>query len=176
MLKKLLCIGMCFMVLQCFAVTKNDKNSEAKVTIIKFEAGKNIYKTGEDVSVKVEYKIKVGWVFAGFGVLGYFPYIPKECIDCGKFKINKRHDKRWSSVRFLNFKWLSKNSTKGKAGIKTSNVTFSTKDWPIGDYGVTLLMMFRDPSNKKDTKYLQKKVFFAINKNQDKTKKDKGSL
>ena len=116
-----------------------------------------IYRSGEPIVFEITVSSPENYRFAGWNVFAYLPNIPENFCKTLKLTPSIHKNPKWSSVGIQPYQWV-------KGEQKTVKCSFSTKNWPTGDYAVSIAALFRDkikPDTKTD-KYLNCPLVFTI--------------
>ena len=101
---------------------------------------KTVFKPGDKIPLKVVCTYPSETHQAGsWHLFAYLPDIPEEFETMPGLKINRRKDKRWSSVDTKQGYWFKSNQRKNKE----FQVTIDTKGWPEGDYRMNIQITFK---------------------------------
>ncbi len=124
--------------------------------------GKNVFKSGEKISFKLECAYPDTYRFCGWNVFAYLRNVPEDfckALDL-KPKINK--DPQWSSVQFHPYQWLPAAQRDSKEMI----CSFPTDKWPAGDYSLSVSVLFqkKDKNTELPDVYRQSSLVFTLEK------------
>lgn len=139
----------------CFAQGAKKK---PVITIKTTLAGeKTVFKPGEDIPFKVEYKCPEGYRLAAWCAVAYLKNVPAEFPKAMNKKVSGKPP--YQSVSFMSYKWLPK-------GKEIGTLSFSTKGFPEGDYKINITGLFREiPKGKVESDvYRGSQVVFSIEK------------
>lgn len=124
--------------------------------------GKTVFKSGSKVSFKLECAYPDDYQVSGWNVFAYLRNVPEDF--CKKLnlqpKINK--DPQWSSVQFQPYQWLPAAQRDSKKVV----CSFSTENWPAGDYSLSISVLFqkKDKKEKLPDVYRQGSLVFTLEK------------
>lgn len=119
-----------------------------------------ILKAGENITVDFSIMYPEQYNFCGSSVFAYVPSLPGDfCAVTGK-NASAPSDPKWASVRLENMVWIP-SSERTKREHRRS---FSTKDWPKGDYRVTFSLFYQIPkrTDPKTDKYQHTTIYFTL--------------
>ncbi len=124
--------------------------------------GNPVFKTGSRISFKLECAYPDAYHVSGWNVFAYLRNVPEDfckALDL-KPKINK--DPKWSSVQFQSYQWLPAAQRDRKEML----CSFSTENWPAGDYSLSVSVLFqkKDKKEKLPDVYRQGSLVFTLEK------------
>ena len=124
--------------------------------------GNSVFKTGSTISFQLECAYPDTYQVSGWNVFAYLRTVPEDfckALDL-KPKINK--DPKWSGVQFQPYQWLPAAQRDRKEML----CSFSTKNWPAGDYSLSVSVLFqkKDKKEKLPDVYRQGSLVFTLEK------------
>lgn len=122
--------------------------------------GPQIWKTGDDVMVKMTGTHPEGYVIAGWRIIGYVPSLPEKFAEKTGLKVNVNRDPKWSDVPIVPWTWLGAD----KLGRDELLVRVKTAGWPKGDYRLncTLIMRVKAKPEVATDKYVTSSFVFSL--------------
>jgi hypothetical protein len=144
-------------LVSCFAQGAAKKKVAVTIKTV-LTANKTIFKPGETIPFRFEYKCPENYWLAGWGTTAYLKNIPGDFPKIMKLKINGKNPE-WQNVSVSPYRWFSK-AKPGNSG------SISTKGWPEGDYCISITGLFREKAkgNLKTDVYRGSHLLFTLEK------------
>ena len=155
-MKKLMIIALALVAtFACFAQGTKKPKVTFKTTLI---GEKTIFKPGEEIQFKMEFKAPENYRMAAWVALAYTKNVPADFAKAINKKVTGKAP--YQCVRFMNYQWLPNNGKKEYIG------KFSTKNFPEGDYQMSITGLFREKpkANVKTDVYQGADLIFSIEK------------
>ena len=148
-----------FALLTCGLTMSAQQKKDAPVFKVEtsITVDRTVFKRGDKIPLKVVCTYPSETHQAGsWHLFAYLPDVPEEFEKMPGLKINRRKDKRWSSVDGKQGYWFRDKLRKNKE----FQVTVDTKDWPEGDYRMNIQITFQP--TVKGEKYLYRAGNFSF--------------
>ena len=145
--------------LSCFAQGTAAKKKKPVVTFKTILTGnQKIFKPGDTITFKMEYTCPADYRIAGWGGTAYLKNVPADFAKALNLKVYGKNP-QWQNVRFMNYTWYSRGKEKDTG-------TISTKNWPEGDYDLSITALFREKAkgNLKTDVYRGGSLMFTLEK------------